>query len=400
MEAGEKIKERVRSLKKNLAEDSKLEPLPDDGGADIPDYNLELASLDNPTWLSVPWLYSECYMYRLIHTFFTTSTPHWRTFDMFTTDKRKALVGSKIGAVELVKRFRGMLQSIADKEVMDEATAKAIFEEMIQISLWGNATDLSLLTSLSVEELQSRQGKAARDSSKANVLVDDSGQVWDLLEKTKAAGTSGEIHIVLDNAGFELLADLVLASYLSESGYASKIVLHGKRMPWFVSDVNPQDLSDLIDGFVDASFYPDLDSADAHELREAGKYWNDLLRSGRMQFEAEPFWTTAHPYGRLALVQPFLFTQLADADLVIYKGDLNYRKLTYDGVWPRTTPFRTAIGPLAEKQLNGKGTRTLALRTCKADVGLGLKEGVAETLPGDWTRTGKYALVSYWDAKS
>lgn len=399
-DAGNKIKVKVQALKKAMANDFPLEPLPEDGAADIASYNQELSTLDHPKWLSVPWLFSECYLYRLIHTFFTTSTPFWQTFDMFSTDKRNALVGSKKGVIELVRRFRGILQAIWDQEVVDRASRHVIFEEVIQISLWGNATDLSLLTSLSVDELESRQGKAARESSKANVLVDDTELAWILLEQTKTLKEAGDVHIVLDNAGFELLADLVLAGYLLESQFAAKVVLHGKRMPWFVSDVNPGDFTDLIDGFANGTFYEDIDESDKYELQEAGKYWRSIQKSGKLEFHAEPFWTTQHPYGRMAEVDPELFGKLAAADLVIYKGDLNYRKLTYDGLWPRTTPFKQAIGPFARKQAGGKATRIFALRTCKADVGVGLRQGLEKTLPDDWTRTGKYALVSYWDAKS
>ena len=39
-------------------------PLPSDGFPDIEEYNKELETLGNPTWFSVPWLYSECYLYR------------------------------------------------------------------------------------------------------------------------------------------------------------------------------------------------------------------------------------------------------------------------------------------------------------------------------------------------
>jgi len=41
-------------------------PLPDDGGSDIAGYNKELEQLGNPKWFSVPWLFSECYLYRSV----------------------------------------------------------------------------------------------------------------------------------------------------------------------------------------------------------------------------------------------------------------------------------------------------------------------------------------------
>ena len=382
-----------------MLENAVLQPIPHDGRPDIEDYNSEFDTLKDRKWLAAPWLYTECYMYRLIHTYFTLSTPFWHSFDMFATSKRSSLVGSKKGAIELVKRFRGVLDDMAESQAADEETQKAIFEEMIQISLWGNATDLSLLTSLSVEELNSRQGKAVRESNKANIIVDDTDQVWSLLSRIRSSGASKDIHIVLDNAGFELLADLVFASYLIQSGYARKVVLHGKRMPWFVSDVNPEDLNYLIEGFANGTVYDGIDPIDKEELHNAGQEWRALFHSGQLDFRFELFWTTQHPFGRLPIVDPGLFDDLADADLIIYKGDLNYRKLTYDGMWPHSTPFREALGPLAQKH-DGRGVRSLVLRTAKADVCVGLEPGKEKRLEEGWTRYGKYAMVSYWDAKS
>ena len=284
-----------------MARDAVLSLLPDDGGMDVQAYNLELGSISPPpSWLHAPWLYTECYLYRLIHTYFALSTSSfWRKFDAFSTDKRKAFVSSKKGAIELVKHFHHILKSVSS---LDEETERAIFEEMIQISLWGNATDLSLLTSGTMEELDSRQGKAARESSKKNVLCDDTGAVFNLLTSLRSGhqkGKTEEIHIVLDNAGFELLTDLIFASYLIESGFTARVVLHGKRMPWFVSDVNQHDLSDLVDGLVEGTLYPpdEISAEDKTELEETGKYWRDSLRSGRLNLRVEPFWTTQHPFG-------------------------------------------------------------------------------------------------------
>ncbi len=78
-------------------------------------------------------------------------------------------------------------------------------------------------------------------------------------------------------------------------------------------------------------------------------------------------------------------------------------------MWPATTPFTTAIGPLGRP---GSGIRTLALRTCKADVVVGLPEGKDEELRattegggGDsgarkWAWSGKWAVVQFCDGKA
>lgn len=75
-------------------------------------------------------------------------------------------------------------------------------------------------------------------------------------------------------------------------------------------------------------------------------------------------------------------------------------------MWDPTTPFTQAIGPLGP----GSGMRTLALRTCKADVVVGLPAGKDEELKatenggGDsgarkWAWSGKYAVVELCNGK-
>ena len=87
--------------------------------------------------------------------------------------------------------------------------------------------------------------------------------------------------------------------------------------------------------------------------------------------------------------------------MIIFKGDLNYRKLTGDLQWPTTTPFNKAIQDLANS-----GLPILSLRTCKADVVVGLPEGVNEKLCKEyqdqgnengrlWSSSGKWAVISF-----
>ncbi len=75
-------------------------------------------------------------------------------------------------------------------------------------------------------------------------------------------------------------------------------------------------------------------------------------------------------------------------------------------MWDPTTPFPQALGSLGA----GSGVRALALRTCKADVVVGLPPGEDEKLRATedgggesgqrrWAWSGKWAVVQLCDGK-
>ena len=94
---------------------------------------------------------------------------------------------------------------------------------------------------------------------------------------------------------------------------------------------------------------------------------------------------------------PGLFKELQESYLAISKGDLNYRKLTRDGLWPHTTTYEEALGPLGRQS----GVKILALRTNKSDVCVGIQtqakvDALNEEAPGGaWIQNGKYAVISF-----
>lgn len=52
-------------------------------------YNKELEKLSaegKGTWFTAPWLYAECYLYRLLRSYFT-STKYWKDYDPFRAQK-------------------------------------------------------------------------------------------------------------------------------------------------------------------------------------------------------------------------------------------------------------------------------------------------------------------------
>jgi damage-control phosphatase, subfamily III len=228
------------------------------------------------------------------------------------------------------------------REAEHEQAEKLLFIEMCEICLWGNATDLSLLTSLSYEDIQRLQGSEARKLSEKNIIVNDLEAAYDSLKNAKG---DRRVDIVLDNAGFELYVDLILAGYLLSAGLATTVVLHPKSIPWFVSDAVPADFAALLNAIADPqAFYSTLSENDKHagktplplsekevdELSFLFQQWSGFHQEGQLVLRQNRFWTEGGSYWRLPTSDSRLFEDLKGSELVIFKGDLNYRKLTGD----------------------------------------------------------------------
>lgn len=338
---------------------------------------------------------------------------------------------SRPAVIELAARYNDLVEQLQSgqsalssaSEHEREQAEKALFTEMCEICLWGNATDLSLLTNLSYDDIQKLQGSESRKANEKNIVVNDFPAAFACLKQAQKSGaTERRVDIVLDNAGFELFVDLVLAGYLLQSGLATHIVLHPKNIPWFVSDVVPKDFSDLLNVLVDAKkFYETpseedqakgvtpqpLSSKEQADMRALFDNWSGLYAEGKIVMRPNVFWTEGGSYWRMPSTTPSLHMDLNESELVIFKGDLNYRKLTGDAMWDPATPFTEALGPLGP----GSGVRVLALRTCKADVVVGLPKGEDERLKSmeggggesgarKWAWSGKWAVVSFCDGKA
>ncbi|KIW00786.1 uncharacterized protein PV09_07765 [Verruconis gallopava] len=443
---GKQIIAQLAGLKYELQHDRRLVPLSDDGLPDVDKYNQELSQLEAKfggelKWFNAPWLYSECYLYRRMHAIFRLSKK-WQDYDVFAASKMSTFRSSRAAVLELAAQYKEIVTQLeaehtlkhAQTEAELAAAEEAVFRDMCEICLWGNATDLSLLTNLSHDDLQKLQGSEARSASRSKVLVNDLGAAFEALYTAQKSGKKERrIDFILDNAGFELFVDLVLAGYLLTVGLATTVVLHPKTMPWFVSDVVPKDFSDLLGALADPrGFYetlseedtnagktpPPLSDKEVDELKFLFDRWANLHAEGKLVIRPNTFWTEGGSFWRLPGTAPCLHEDLKQSELCIFKGDLNYRKLTGDAMWDPTTPFSTAIGPLGP----GSGLRVLALRTCKGDVVVGLPQGKDEELraleagPGPyerwekgvkdsgldarkWAWSGKWAVVQFCDGK-
>ena len=353
-------------------------------------------------------MYTECYLFRRLRTCFSRRELNiWKEYDIWAEQKHESLTSSGSVVLELVEWFFGVDSPLSESKTCTEDSVRGwrtVLEDLLQISLWGNTADLLSLLATSPEELRSRQGAQARERLKSNVVVDDTGQVIDLLDRIRTrTRVQSEIHVVLDNAGFELISDLVLVTYLLRANFTEKVVLHGKAFPWYISDATRGDFELAFS--VLSNFEGRLEGQDDLSGSRPLSVFASIIKSHlnsdppRLVFTTDPFWTTAHPFARLPACAPELCASLQKADLVIFKGDLNYRKLIAGGRWPPDTSFEAAIGPLAHMNL-----RILALRTCKGDACVGLQKDHADQIDpkgnGEWTRNGQYGVISFSDGKT
>ncbi|MBW0518767.1 hypothetical protein O181_058482 [Austropuccinia psidii MF-1] len=370
------------------------------------------------TWFTASWLLTECYLYQRLHGFFKQHQ-HWNTYDPFEHQKLNNLKSSWNAIITLSLKLNQFIQN--SSSTSDPVTCNVLFDQFNQLlnaSLWGNASDLSLLPNMTYEEIQYLQSISLRKPQ--SILRDDSKLTWDSclafqdneqLDKTKQIQLQ-RVDFVLDNSGFELFTDLVLADWIVSNSNA-RIVFHPKMIPWFVSDVMKKDIEALIDQMIEPKGFfkincsvnsdetslddkaTELDEANFKLISELGTKWKGYFQTEVwkvIELEKMKFWTNPLPFWDIYYRDPTLLEELKSSNLVIFKGDLNYRKLTGDCRWPSETRFEEAVGPL-----NGL-FNLLSLRTCKADVVVGLNKGQAEELDEideDWRINGKFGLITF-----
>ncbi|CCF55660.1 hypothetical protein KAFR_0A02220 [Kazachstania africana CBS 2517] len=401
---GKIIEEQLAAFRLEIINDAKLRKFTAEECeiASVPlTFNKYLDEHSGATWLNAEWLFTEIYLYRRVNVIFRLqSSKHWKSFDCFNGLKQSTFQASCHGVAELAIRYQNLLPQL-EKSNHDEEVLKLLFQEFIEISLWGNATDLSLLTNATLEDIKSIQGQKAREESESKILINDTEKAWNQL--IKSGNKSGKrVDFVLDNSGFELYADLMLAAFLLQSKLASECVFHAKDTPYMVSDTMIKDFFILLNDLTDPSFFSisDKNSTESKALNSFASDIRAFYDKEMITFEDSEFWTTDLDYWNIDGDSPIL-KELQKSDLVIFKGDLNYRKLTGDRTWSRTTPWAQAIGPLSSN-----GVVSLSLRTCKADVQVGLPAGLDENLtkqwevdhPGQgswWTCSGKWAVICF-----
>ena len=300
-------------------------------------------------WLAAPFLGSESYFYRRLLDavgFFAPGT--WQGIDPFAYLKHAEL------------RDPALEPDLAALDALDRLPVREQGQAKLVASLWGNRADLGFLI-----------GKApgSAELGPAGLVADNSADFW------SALGPDARVVLVADNAGREMLADLVLIDHLLVTGQADSIALHVKPSPYYVSDATPADVLACLRR---------LAAAAGTAGRIAGRL-GAALRTGQLGLDTHEFYCAPWSYHRTPADLAARFRQ---ASLTILKGDLNYRRLTGDRAWPATTPLASVTAYFPGS--------VAVLRTLKSDVVTGLDPAVVASLDATgqpWRTNGQHGLV-------
>jgi len=94
-----------------------------------------------------------------------------------------------------------------------------------------------------------------------------------------------------------------------------------------VSDVTRPDIVHLFSALRNPAYFFGRDTAARPQSLEfLVSQLTDLYADRRIIIRLHDFWTTQHSYWRLPSKAPGLLTYLEESDLLVFKGDLNYRK--------------------------------------------------------------------------
>lgn len=213
-----------------------------------------------------------------------------------------------------------------------------------------------------------------------SILANDSADIYDCLT---AGSPRARVDFILDNAGYELFTDLVLADFLIRYDFATTVRFHCKAIPWFISDVMARDFHWTVER---------LANSESANVREFGRRVRGYVEQRQIELRpVELFWTSPFGYDAMQRSASELYADLAQSHLLIFKGDLNYRKLLGDLNWKSDTKFADVLQSF-------RPTNVCALRTIKADLICGVAVDVCANISDrnpKWMETGEYGVIQF-----
>jgi uncharacterized protein with ATP-grasp and redox domains len=322
------------------------------------DWERSIGAQAGRPWNALPFYFAESLFYLEVLAAWGYYTPGSPGFGQDPYESLKARELSRDhGGIARAQQILAHLATLSGPE--DRITA------LLLHALWGNRMDLTF------NELVERYGSGVPGAGE-ELLIDHSPMM------ARKALSARRVDLVVDNAGTELVCDLLLSHALLDRGV--NVVLHLKNSPFYVSDAMAKDVETSVAVLADC---PDEPTA------RVGRQLQDALKNRALIMRPHWYWNGPLLYPQW---HEDIRRELAESNLILFKGDVNYRRLLDDRRWDPETPMEelTAYVP----SVFG------VLRTLKSEVLVDLaRETIAKISRGDpeWSVRGHYGLARLRD---
>lgn len=190
------------------------------------------------------------------------------------------------------------------------------------------------------------------------------------------------VHIIVDNCGIEIISDILLGLYLIKKCKINCLYFHFNVIPIFVSDVIKSDINEALRLI--------SNNENDKNRKQIVTDYNEYKNNRKIIESADVFWNMPIPFkdAPKQILNDIFNTE--STGLIIFKGDLNYRRLVEDRKWEISLPINEHIKYLKKP--------VLILRSLKSNVLLGINKKKAklmdETTP-NWKTTGDFGIIQF-----
>lgn len=292
------------------------------------------------TWDDCPFIFAENYFYQKL---VQITEFRQNSIDFFSYKKELDIRDKKEYILNLLSSYQNIFS-------MPVQTAGSL---LLKQNLGGNLADLSQLKQMTGNSL--------------HVIIDHTKQFLEKLQYLK------RVDIVLDNSGEELLNDVFLARWLLEKVGINQVYLHFKNIPYFVSDAMIRDFDFLR-----------TISANISAIQVFWDQTMTFINENRLILKAHDCWSDFIQYRNF---EKHILDDLNQSDLILFKGDLNYRKLVGDYYWDHSEKTKNIV--------NYFKTDILIIRVLKSEVVTGIDAQQSQRFDENWLINGKYGVIEY-----
>lgn len=283
--------------------------------------------------------------------------------------------------LNIIARVNGRMDDASWKDLIYESSTN-----ILQVNLSSNSSDLSQMF--------------WSDFNSVYPHINHSKKFW--IEYMNDVANKN-VHIIVDNFGIEFLSDLVLGYCLKIKG-ACTVTYHVKHLPIFVSDVVENDqilMFETLKKLLSESKENEEKKTDyINALNSLENMAKESFRFKANYFFNMPFGFAELQPNKLKIERPDALKLIKETysiftgeDLLIIKGDLNYRRLVEDKLWNHRVKTSSRIKYATAPMLVIRSYKSSVVMDCSSAK---VKSLVSEYGP-DWKTDGQVGAILFFN---